>query len=377
MQSLDGLIVAGDHAFSLGEINQPATGAAAKISAGASAPDSLFKLLLFGFIGGFILNLMPCVLPVISLKIFGFIQHARDSRARIFGNGLAFSAGIFAWFLGLAILMIALKSAGHEITWAFQFTNPYFVVVMSAIVLVFALNLSASMRSPPGIGDNRVARLERARRIRRIVFSGRFRDRPRHTLHRALSRHRPWIRLRAIGRDHPAHVRGDRDRNEPALPPSQRATGLASLRPSARSLDGAGEAIHGLPPHRDVALSSLGNRRGPRHRRRNLGQRVSPRPQHRLLDARLLFHPSSTRTQRSVVLVLILLLVLGSGFYFIGQKFTATKTASSLTTDGWIPFSPERLQTELAKVTPSFSISPPPGASPANSTRPPSSKAPR
>ena len=47
---------------------------------------------------------MPCVLPVISLKIFGFIQHAGDSRGKIFGNGLAFTAGIFAWFLGLAAL---------------------------------------------------------------------------------------------------------------------------------------------------------------------------------------------------------------------------------------------------------------------------------
>jgi thiol:disulfide interchange protein DsbD len=84
---------------------------------------------------------MPCVLPVISLKIFGFIQHAGDSRARIFGNGLAFAAGIFGWFLGIAFLLIGLKSAGREINWAFQFTNPMFVIAMSAVVLVFALNL--------------------------------------------------------------------------------------------------------------------------------------------------------------------------------------------------------------------------------------------
>jgi thiol:disulfide interchange protein DsbD len=59
--------------------------------------------------------------------------------------------------------------------------------------------------------------------------------------------------------------------------------------------------------------------------------------------------PAASRTQRALVLVLILLLVLGSGFYFIGQKFGATKTAtSSLTKDGWIAFSPERLQSELA-----------------------------
>jgi len=110
----------------------------------SSAPlmsGSLAKFLLFGFLGGFILNLMPCVLPVISLKIFGFIQHAGQDRRRILRSGLAFIAGIFAWFIGLALVLIVLKSAGREITWAFQFTNPYFVLGMSAIVLVFALNL--------------------------------------------------------------------------------------------------------------------------------------------------------------------------------------------------------------------------------------------
>ncbi|CAN5651423.1 thioredoxin family protein [soil metagenome] len=99
------------------------------------------KFLLFGFLGGMILNLMPCVLPVISLKIFGFIQHAGQSRRRILRSGLAFVAGVFAWFIGLALLLILLKNAGHAITWAFQFTNPYFVLVMSVVVLVFALNL--------------------------------------------------------------------------------------------------------------------------------------------------------------------------------------------------------------------------------------------
>ncbi|HEX8897795.1 MAG TPA: protein-disulfide reductase DsbD domain-containing protein, partial [Chthoniobacterales bacterium] len=87
-------------------------------------PAAFWKYLLFGFIGGFILNLMPCVLPVISLKIFGFIQHAGQDRRRILRSGLAFVAGIFAWFIGLALLLIGLKSAGREITWAFQFTNP-------------------------------------------------------------------------------------------------------------------------------------------------------------------------------------------------------------------------------------------------------------
>ncbi|MEP6777054.1 MAG: protein-disulfide reductase DsbD domain-containing protein, partial [Chthoniobacterales bacterium] len=106
-----------------------------------TASPGLAKFLLFGFLGGFILNLMPCVLPVISLKIFGFVQHAGQSRRRILRSGLAFVAGIFAWFIGLALFLILLKTVGREITWAFQFTNPLFVVAMSAVVLVFALNL--------------------------------------------------------------------------------------------------------------------------------------------------------------------------------------------------------------------------------------------
>ncbi|HEV2804889.1 MAG TPA: protein-disulfide reductase DsbD domain-containing protein [Chthoniobacterales bacterium] len=140
LSALNGIVVFGSdeggadrNAWSL---NAPTISAVAPVM-----PEAFWKYLLFGFIGGFILNLMPCVLPVISLKIFGFIQHAGQDRRRILRSGLAFVAGIFAWFIGLALLLIGLKSAGREITWAFQFTNPYFVVAMSAVVLVFALNL--------------------------------------------------------------------------------------------------------------------------------------------------------------------------------------------------------------------------------------------
>ena len=102
----------------------------------------VFTFLLFGFLGGIILNLMPCVLPVISLKIFGFIQQAGQSRHKIFRSGVAFTIGIFAWFIALALLLITLKAAGRDVTWGgFQFTNAYFVLALSVIVLVFALNL--------------------------------------------------------------------------------------------------------------------------------------------------------------------------------------------------------------------------------------------
>jgi len=102
---------------------------------------NLWTALLYGFLGGLILNLMPCVLPVISLKIFGFIRQAGEDPRKILGHGLAFVAGIFAWFMGLGLLIVGLKLAGSEITWAFQFQNPWFNLAIASLVFVFALNL--------------------------------------------------------------------------------------------------------------------------------------------------------------------------------------------------------------------------------------------
>lgn len=108
----------------------------------AAAPKTgLWLALFYGFLGGLILNLMPCVLPVISLKVFGFIRQAGDAPGKIFEHGLAFAAGIFAWFLGLAAVVILLKAGGAEVTWAFQFQNPWFNAAIGSVVFVFALNL--------------------------------------------------------------------------------------------------------------------------------------------------------------------------------------------------------------------------------------------
>ena len=118
------------------------TASAEPVITDQSSTLSLWVALFYGFLGGLILNLMPCVLPVISLKIFGFIKQAEDSRRSILLHGLAFAAGIFVWFLGLATVIIALKSGGTEVTWAFQFQNPWFNVAIGSVVFVFALNLA-------------------------------------------------------------------------------------------------------------------------------------------------------------------------------------------------------------------------------------------
>jgi DsbC/DsbD-like thiol-disulfide interchange protein/cytochrome c biogenesis protein CcdA len=103
--------------------------------------SSLFYWLGLGFVGGLILNVMPCVLPVIALKIFGFIRQAGESPRRILALGFTFVGGIFAWFLFLAGLIVSFKLAGHQLNWAFQFQHPAFVAVMVVVLLLFALNL--------------------------------------------------------------------------------------------------------------------------------------------------------------------------------------------------------------------------------------------
>ncbi|HEY8898968.1 MAG TPA: thioredoxin family protein [Chthoniobacterales bacterium] len=106
-----------------------------------SSLSALLAALFSGFLGGIILNLMPCVLPVISLKIFGFVRQAGSSHRSIALHGFAFAAGIFAWFLALGLVIVGIKATGAQATWAFQFQNPWFNLGIATLVFAFALNL--------------------------------------------------------------------------------------------------------------------------------------------------------------------------------------------------------------------------------------------
>jgi len=113
----------------------------AKVLAGSKDQSGLLALLWQGFLGGLLLNLMPCVLPVISLKIFGFVRQAGEAKDRIFKLGLAFCAGVFGFFLAVAILVLALASANKTLGWGAQFSNPLALTVMVSIIFVFGLSL--------------------------------------------------------------------------------------------------------------------------------------------------------------------------------------------------------------------------------------------
>lgn len=102
---------------------------------------SIALILLFAFLGGLILNLMPCVLPVISLKLFGLIVHSNESKKQILKHNVAYTAGIVVTFWAIAAVVLGLKSGGEQIGWGFQLQSPMFVFVMMAVIFILAMNM--------------------------------------------------------------------------------------------------------------------------------------------------------------------------------------------------------------------------------------------
>jgi thiol:disulfide interchange protein DsbD len=98
---------------------------------------ALGRMLLLAFLGGMLLNLMPCVLPVLSLKVFGLLGQGRAKP----GNGLAYTLGVLASFWGLGAAVLALKAAGSSVGWGFQMQNPWYVAGMALLLTGFSLNL--------------------------------------------------------------------------------------------------------------------------------------------------------------------------------------------------------------------------------------------
>ncbi len=101
----------------------------------------LLKALIFAFLGGLILNLMPCVLPVLSLKVLGFVNQARESRKTAFMHGLTFTSGVLISFWILAGVLLLLQAGGEQLGWGFQLQSPGFLVVLSSFMFLFGLNL--------------------------------------------------------------------------------------------------------------------------------------------------------------------------------------------------------------------------------------------
>ncbi len=107
----------------------------------AGANMSIAVAIAFALVGGLLLNLMPCVFPVLSLKVMGFATH-HDNRATLHAEAVAFAIGVVATFVVLGLALAGLRGAGEQLGWGFQLQSPAVVTALAALFFVLALNLS-------------------------------------------------------------------------------------------------------------------------------------------------------------------------------------------------------------------------------------------
>ena len=131
--------------------------------AGATGAEnlSLVQALLFAMLGGLILNLMPCVFPVLAMKAAAFARLAGHDRAEMRRDGLAYTAGVLVSFAAMAAIVIAIRQAAGDVSWGFQFQSPVFSLLIAYLFFVVGLNLSGAFEIGnrlAGVGQGLVSR---------------------------------------------------------------------------------------------------------------------------------------------------------------------------------------------------------------------------
>ena len=116
-------------------------GASASLTGNRATSLGLWMALAGALIGGLILNLMPCVFPVLAIKVMSFSRHANDRRGHRI-SGLAYSAGVVLSFVALGALLLGLRSAGEQLGWGFQLQSPAVVAALAVLFTVMGLNLA-------------------------------------------------------------------------------------------------------------------------------------------------------------------------------------------------------------------------------------------
>ncbi|MFI5000664.1 MAG: protein-disulfide reductase DsbD family protein [Reyranellales bacterium] len=122
---------------------------------------TLVEALLFALLGGLILNLMPCVFPVLAMKAASFARLAGQARSEMRRDGLAYTAGVLAAFAAMAGVVVAIRATLGEVTWGFQFQSPIFSLLVAYLFFVVGLNLSGVFEIGgrfAGVGQGLVAR---------------------------------------------------------------------------------------------------------------------------------------------------------------------------------------------------------------------------
>ncbi|MDO8863868.1 protein-disulfide reductase DsbD [Haliea sp. E1-2-M8] len=133
---------------SVSAVPLPTRQAPAAAESASAALGSLPYMMLLAFLGGTILNLMPCVFPILSLKVLGFAGSASHERLR---HSWLYSAGVVLSFLAVATVLILLQRAGQAIGWGFQLQSPGFVIALAYLFLIMGLSLSGMLQLGGGL----------------------------------------------------------------------------------------------------------------------------------------------------------------------------------------------------------------------------------
>lgn len=118
---------------------------------------SLASLLLLAFVGGLILNIMPCVFPVLGIKIMSVVNQSGEDRRQVVLHGLAYTIGVLVSFWALASVLLALRAAGVQVAWGFQLQSPIFVFLITVFLFAFGLNMAGLFEvgsSVVGVGSD-------------------------------------------------------------------------------------------------------------------------------------------------------------------------------------------------------------------------------
>jgi thiol:disulfide interchange protein DsbD len=129
-------------AYLIGNDATPAAANASIANAPAAIPVSIVMILLSALAGGVLLNLMPCVFPILAMKALAFVSHASQPTQQRVAGGLAYTVGVLLSFAILGAVLLILKAGGSVIGWGFQLQNPILVTLLAYVLFVAALNLS-------------------------------------------------------------------------------------------------------------------------------------------------------------------------------------------------------------------------------------------
>ena len=203
----------------------------------AVAGVPFWRAVLLALLGGLVLNLMPCVLPVLAIKVFGLAELAQHGRGEVTRHGIAYTAGVLASMLALALVVAGLRAAGTSVGWGFQFQEPLFVAAIAAVLVVFALSLFGVFEfsfDVTRLARGELARGRRAAQLLRRPARGGAGD----AVLGAVPRHRGRLRVREPDADDRRDLPRGRGRPRAAVRADLRGARLGAARAAQRPVDG-------------------------------------------------------------------------------------------------------------------------------------------